>query len=123
MKRPRGILIACTLLVAACAPQAEPIFGTPSGARTIVLQVANRSFEDATIYAVRHNERRRAGIVGAKSNANLNVRWTSSAPLRVEVRRLANETCVTREIEARPGDVVSVEIALELGAEPQCQIF
>lgn len=121
------ILTAATLLLiaaSACAPRAEPIFGSgPDGARTITIRVANRNFDDATVWAFRYNERRRAGTVGAKSTEDLNVQWANPAPLRVEIRLIGGQTCSSREIQMQPGDVVSVEVPQNLRSDPVCRLF
>lgn len=119
----RTVLIALLgLTMAGCAKRLEPAFGGPGdGDRTLVLQVSNQNFNEATIYVVRYGDRIRAGNVIGKSRATLRVPWASSAGLQVEIRLLADESCLTREVSASPGDIVAVEIPADLRLDPDCQ--
>lgn len=122
LKIRTAFILLVTLISTGCSRRAEPVFGSgPNGERTLVLEVSNQNFNEATIYVLRYGDRIRAGNVIGKSRATLRVRWASSAPLRVEIRLLADETCITREVSAEPGDVVSVEVPSDLRLDPDCQ--
>ena len=117
----RSALLTALLLMAACAPRATQVFGTgPDGERTITLRVNNRNFGDATIWALRFSDRMRAGVVTGKGRADFRIPWTTGAPLRVEIRLLSGETCLTREVRAEAGDVIPIEVPVDVRTDPDC---
>ena len=120
MSRSAALLVL--LLTAACAPRASDVFGSgPNGERGITLEVSNNNFSDATIWTYRYSARTRAGVVGGKGRRELRVEWNSPAPLSVEIRLLSGETCRTREIQADPGDVIQIDVPIDVRTDPDCQ--
>ncbi len=116
-----ALILLVGLSMVGCAPRLQPAFGSDGGDRTLVLEVSNQNFNEATIYVIRYGDRIRAGNVIGKSRATLRVPWASSAGLRVEIRLLADESCLTREVSASPGDIVAVEVPADLRLDPDCR--
>lgn len=123
MRRPAFIpvLAATLLLTAGCAVgSAGDPFAGEAGEGSIQIEVLNLNFADATLYALRMGQRIRMGTVTGKQSETFTVRWPNSVPLRVEIRLLGGERCVTREMVADPGDEIYMEVAQQLSRDPDC---
>ena len=120
--RPGMSTLACVLLLSSCATStADDPFGGRAGDGTIEVEALNLNFNDATLYAIRMGQRIRLGIVTGAKSKMFTVRWPTSQPLRVEIRLLAGERCVTSEILADPGDRIYIEIPQNFATDPSCR--
>jgi hypothetical protein len=86
----------------------------------INIEVINHGFQDATLYALWSNQRRRLGTVSGTRTANFMVPWTFSDLLRIEIDLLAGEKCTTVPIVTDPGDIILLEIDSRLASDPDC---
>lgn len=98
----------------------NPFQGGPAGERTILIEVRNFNFADATIFAFRGTERIRLGTVTGKTDENFRVEWTLSQPLRVQIDLLAGGRCTTRAMDVSPGAVIEVQVPIDLARDPDC---
>ena len=118
----RGPALALALLLGAGAcgggTVADPF--RPPGETQIRIEVTNLNYNDATLHARRGGERHRLGIVTGKSNATYVMSWPLSLPLQVEIDLLAGSSCVTRPLQVDPGDIVQLQIDVELRNDPDC---
>lgn len=114
----RSILSLGLLVVAsACAgftpdpeqPSAE-LFTESGPPTSITLLVDNRNFTDARLYVLRRGARTTLGVIGGKSQAEYEIDWDISDPIRIEIDLLAGPTCTTEELRADPGDVLELQI-------------
>ena len=116
-RRPLPILLVLlgALVVAAtsCGRFArEPSSGWDAdqrGADQFVLQVENRNFADARLYARWNGDRRRIGVVGGNQSQNFTLDW-DGRQLRVEVDFLAGGTIVSPSILVSRGDTIVFQI-------------
>ena len=122
----RTVLAAAALVVAVfaggCAGSRtdNPFQGGAQGERSIRVEVRNLNFADATLYAYRGSERIRMGIVTGKTDAEFTVPWTVTVPLRIEIDLLAGDRCITRPMSVDPGDVIQVQIEIDLRSSLDC---
>jgi hypothetical protein len=116
-RRPLPIVLVLfgSLVVAAtsCGPFArEPRSGwdiAQRGAEQFVLQVENRNFADARLYARWNGDRRRIGTVGGNQTEYFTLDW-DSRQLRLEVDFLAGASIVSPSILVSRGDTVVFQI-------------
>ena len=113
-------LALVTLAATACAgtTQSDPF--TDPGDRSIRIDVTNLNFNDATLHAIRGAERHRLGIVSGKGSASYTLGWPLSMPLRIEIDLLAGDACTTRALQVDPGDVIDLQIEMDLRRDPDC---
>lgn len=121
---PALMAAAGVLLVAggACAllGRREPALGG-AGRQRIQIEVINRNFSDATLWAISSSGRQRLGIVTGKTNATFTLDWDFSRPLQIEIDLLAGERCVTEPLQADPGDVLELQIDVEFRRSAFCR--
>jgi hypothetical protein len=98
----------------------NPFESGPDGDRSIRIEVRNFNFADATLYALRGAERIRLGVVTGKTDQNFEVPWTVTRPLQIEINLLAGDRCVTRRLTVDPGEVISLQIQVDLFSDPDC---
>jgi hypothetical protein len=109
------VLLFGFLVVAAtsCGPFArEPRSGwdiAQRGAEQFVLQVENRNFADARLYARWNGDRRRIGTVGGNQTEYFTLDW-DGRQLRVEVDFLAGGSIVSPSILVSRGDTIVFQI-------------
>ena len=84
------------------------------------IQVLNRNFADATLHSVVTGSRRRLGRVNGHGSATFRLDWPHTRPLRIEIDLLAGQSCVTRELNVVPGDVVQLQIEPNLRSGVGC---
>lgn len=118
MSKP--ILLALALLLPGCASSGSPFSEGGERSRSIRIEVMNLNFNQATLYALRFEERIRLGVVGGKQEETFAIPWTTSAPMRVEMRLLGGGRCFTHEITVDPGDEMYVEVPLTVTNNPDC---
>lgn len=115
----RLLVLAALALLGACA--AGSPFAEGSRADTqIRIEVRNRNFNDATVYAIRLGQAMRLGVVIGQQSEVFTTNWPTSLPLRVEVRFLGGGRCVTPELPTDPGDDVYVELPANIALDPDC---
>ncbi|UCC25900.1 MAG: hypothetical protein JSU98_02145 [Gemmatimonadales bacterium] len=121
MTRPLTLIAACASLgLAGCASSGsgDPFAGEAT--ESIEVEVVNLNFNDATLYALRMGQRIRMGVVTGARTETFTVRWATSFPLRIEIRLLGGERCVTDEIPVDPGDRIYLEIPQNLSRSGAC---
>jgi hypothetical protein len=99
---------------------ANPFGDGEGGDRSIRIEVRNFNFADATLYALRGSERIRMGVVTGKTDDTFEIPWTVTLPLRIEINLLAGERCVTRPMNVDPGEVIQLQIEIDLSRSPDC---
>ena len=80
----------------------------------IRVEVDNRNFNDATIFAQSASGSHRLGVVTGKTSGSFDLRWQRDSQLRLRVVLLAGARFTTRSIFARPGDLLSLTITPNL---------
>ena len=102
----------CLLFVlASCGggqAQSNPFVGV--GPEQIAVNVDNRNFNDATVYAVVPGSRRRLGVVTGKTTASFRLDWDRDQTIRLRVDLLAAQTYTTQGLRVRPGEQVQLII-------------
>ncbi len=118
--------LAALLVVAACAtPGRVAERGTPFSDATleadhIRIHVQNDNFADARLYAVGRGIRHSLGVVIGKQVRVVDIPWTFSEPLRIEIDLLAGPKCTTRIINADPGDELELRIQSVFTSSSTC---
>lgn len=102
-----------------CTASRSP-FVAQSDAR-INIEVINRGFQDATLYALSFKGRLRLGTVTGTRTANYMLPWETSDILRIEIDLLAGGKCTTRPIMTDPGDIILLEINSRMMSDPDCR--
>ncbi|MEK9501846.1 hypothetical protein [Gaopeijia maritima] len=123
MLRARLIVVLAALVAASgCMGGGlpNPFEASESGDRSIRVEVRNFNFADATLYAYRGAERMRLGVVTGKTDRDYQLAWPATQSMRVEINLLAGERCTTRTQNVSPGDVIYVQIPVELRTDPDC---
>ena len=115
------ILALSALAVGGCAGNSLDDPYAPGQERSIRIEVLNLNFMDATLHARRGGERHRLGIVTGKSEAVYTMEWPNSYPLQIEIDLLASDSCITRPMYVDPGDIIYLEIQIEMRADPDCR--
>lgn len=92
-----------------------------AGNERIRIEVINRNFSDATLWAISTGGRQRLGIVTGKTDATFTLDWDFSQPLQIEIDLLAGERCVTAPLQVDPGDVLELQIDVELRRSAFCR--
>lgn len=117
-----GTLLGLSGLSATCAlpGHREPALGR-AGSGQIRIEVINRNFSDATLWAISPGGRQRLGIVTGKTDATFTLDWDFSQPLQIEIDLLAGERCVTAPLQVDPGDVLELQIEVELRRTAFCR--
>ncbi len=119
---PAALLTLALLFTSACAAtQAGNPFDAPAqGESTIRIEVQNLNFADATLFARRGSERIRMGVVTGKTDRSFDLPWTIAYPLQVEINLLAGDRCITRPRSVEPGEVVLLQIRINMDNDPDC---
>ena len=120
-----GLAVAlCSLLLAGCAalfPTRDP-FTEGSGATTVRVDVENRNFYDATIYATAAGgSERRIGDVGGNGRRSFEVLLEATADVRFRIELLANGWCTTYPMMLNPGDALGIEIVPDFPGGANCE--
>ena len=117
--------VLCMVLAGAsfgCAGTPRSPFIDPEDAR-IQIEVLNRNFQDATLYALWTGQRRRLGIVTIGKDGRFMLPWPTSNELRIEIDLLAGINCTTESILAQPGDVIVVQIRSQMIPSLDCDYY
>lgn len=113
-------LLVLALALPGCSTARTPFSDGASRGQSIQIEVRNRNFDQATLYAVRLGERSRLGIVEGKQDRAFRLTWRSQSPLRIEVVLQGGDRCTTRAIPVDPGDSVVIDVASDLESDPEC---
>ncbi|MSR36122.1 MAG: hypothetical protein EXR95_05680 [Gemmatimonadetes bacterium] len=113
-------IIAFSGLLGGCAhtPGSDP-FGAAS--RPIRVDILNRNFNDASVWAVYRAERVRLGTVTGKGDGSFQLPWRGAEPVYIEIDLVGGECCTTDALTVDEGDVLYLEIQLELSAMKECR--
>lgn len=115
------LMAALTLTGCATGSRAADPFGGAE-ARPVRVEVVNRNFNDATIWAVYPSvERIRLGVVGGKSESVFSMRALMAQPVYMEIDLIGGERCVTDQLTVDEGDVLYLEIEPELSSMRECR--
>ena len=117
-----GRALALAVAVAGCAgnPTLDPF--SRGGGRPIRVDILNRNFADATIWAVYPAERIRLGTVTGKTESSFRLPWRGfSEPVQMEIDLVGGGRCITEQLMVDEGDVLYLEIELELAAMRECR--
>jgi len=120
-----GALLALSL--SACAGGAggpapgDPFSAASDGPRTVSIHVRNLNFSQATLWAVSRGGRQRLGVVGGKEDAVYRIPWTFPQPMEIEINLLAGPRCTTEALEVDPGDVLELQIEMDLSRQQGCR--
>ncbi len=102
-----------------CAARTESPFGSGAAER-LDIEVLNRNFLDATLYAVWPGKRIRLGSVSGTRSASFRLPWDGTELLQIEINQLAGPSCITEQIMAVPGEVIFIEIPSQLQVGRDC---
>ena len=119
---PRALTLVAALSLAGCAsaPSGDPFGGGES--RPARIEVVNTNFADATIWAVYPGERARLGTVTGKTSSNFTLpSRTASEPVYLEIDLVGGERCITDTLTVDAGDVLRLEIPLQLSSMARCR--
>lgn len=87
----------------------SPFEGSGPSARSIRVSVVNNNFNEATIRALYHSERR-LGVVPGNGRADFSLQWPSINELRIRIDVLAGDRFVTNRVSVSPGETVYLMI-------------
>lgn len=113
-------LLVLALSFQGCSTARAPFSDGANRGQTIEIEVRNRNFDQATLYAVRQGDRSRLGIVEGKQDRTFRLAWRSQGPLRIEVVLQGGDRCTTRAIPVDPGASVVMDVASDLASDPEC---
>lgn len=99
-------------------PASDPFDGS---AGTLIIEVQNQNFLDATIYAIAPGIRRRLGTVTGKADGEFRMAWNFANPLRLTIDLLAGASCTTNQLLVGPGEVVQLVVESDLERDPDCR--
>ncbi len=107
----RLLQLAVLLALTSCATSAGSREAARLGNGEIRIDILNNNFSDATIWVfVGNTQRDRLGTVTGKTEETYVLPWDLSQPLSLEIKLLAGPRCLTRSIDADPGDILQLEI-------------
>jgi len=106
---------------AADIPPADPFGGGFGQARPIRIEVVNNNFSDATIWANYAAERIRLGTVTGKSQSSFSLRTRVAQPVYMEIDLVGGGRCITDQLPVDEGDVLYLEIAIDVRSMPECR--
>jgi hypothetical protein len=113
-----------TVLLAGCAvlsPVARDPFAEP-GVATVRVDVENRNFYDATIYATPDGgTERRVGDVAGNARRSFAMPLTMTADVRFRIELLADGWCTTHPIVLSPGDALGIQIVSDFPGAANCE--
>ena len=110
----RAAVVAMVLVGASAGCASSNDSGPFRGDPVINIEIVNRNFMDATLVAQWLGGRRRLGVVTGARTANYELAWEQPQELQLEIDMLAGDKCLTRPIMVSPGDVIRVEIDIQM---------
>ncbi|MDX1492610.1 MAG: hypothetical protein R3253_00945 [Longimicrobiales bacterium] len=112
---------ACSAFTPAPTPPGAEPFTQVGRADSITLLVDNRNFSEVRLYVLRRGTARSLGVVGGKAQAEFEIDWDMSDPIRIRIHVLAGPTCTTEELLADPGDTLELQIDQNFMHSRQCR--
>ena len=113
-------IIVLSALVGGCAKNvASDPFGSPN--RPIRIDILNRNFNDASVWALYRAERIKLGTVTGKSDGSFRLPWKGAEPVQMEIDLVGGQRCVTEALTVDEGDILYLEIQLELSQMEECR--
>ena len=111
------------LLLGACAlpGHADPFSEAQDGPQRVTLHVRNLNFAEVTLWAVARTGRHRLGTIGGKQDGVYSLTWRVSEPLQIEMDLLAGPRCWTEELMVDAGDILDLEIEMDVRQMYNCQ--
>ena len=121
----RVLTLAAVLSLTACASAAlgvEDPFRGEAALRPATIEILNNNFNDATVWAVFRAQRVRLGTVTGKTTSTfrLPARHTYE-PVSMEIDLVGGDRCVTETLIVDEGDVLYLEIAIDLAMMRECR--
>lgn len=78
--------------------------------RSVRIEVQNRNFNDATLYALSDGRRQRMGTVTGNSSGSVSISWPGDRTLRIEIDLLAGGDYTTPSVLVSPGERLQLVI-------------
>ena len=132
--RRASFFVVVVLSLSACAPTGRPIGGSGRGGgddpfagsarrapESIQLQVQNLNFNEARLYTITGGRRRLLGSVQALGDHTFEVPWDFTDRLRIEIDLVTGPSCVTRELQVDPGEILRLQIQSVLSRGGLCR--
>ena len=111
-------VLALAALVGGCAHFArDPL---EAGPKPVRVDVTNRNFNDANLWAVYRAERVRLGTVTGKSDGSFRLPWKGTEPVHMEFDLVGGGRCTTEDLVVDEGDVLYLEIDVEIASMQAC---
>jgi len=116
------MVIASVLALSAfgCATGSSADSPFDQGLKIIDIEVLNLNWSDATLWAHRGGSRSRLGIVPGKQEKSFRMDWPQSNVLYIEIDMFAGGRCATPEMNVDPGDIIELQIPIELRGGSSC---
>ena len=112
--RPLARLVGALALVLgtyACGGSATPSpFGSDGNRGLVEVRVDNITFNDATVFAITLQRRRRLGVVQGKSTGRFNIEWEGLQDLEIAVDLLAGQSFVSQPLQVTANEVINVQV-------------
>jgi hypothetical protein len=89
--------------------------------RPIRIDILNRNFNDANVWAVYRAERVRLGTVTGKGDGSFRLPWRGTEPMYMEIDLVGGERCTTESLTIDEGDILYLEIQPELSTMKECR--
>ncbi len=124
---PLSVLLALLgTVVAACGTTSGDRGGSPFDAASgegdqVQIEIQNRDFNDATVWAVTPGGDRRLGIVGGKTDQTYTLDWSRAQTLQLRISIQSGPTCLTRRLATDPGDVIQMSIDIDFVNSRACR--
>jgi hypothetical protein len=116
-------LVVSGVLLSGCAilfPTRDPF--SESGAASVRVDVENRNFYDATIYATTAGgSERRVGDVVGNGRRSFMIPLAATADVRFRIELLADGWCTTFPILLNPGDELGLQIVPDFPGAATCE--
>lgn len=119
-RRPLVLILILLTATAGCAgsgSRSDPFAraGRGPGGERLSLEVINRSYSEATIYALGTVGRDRLGLVPSTTTRDYSIDWSGGAQeLRAEIDLVGGNRFVTAPITAYPGDRITLVVERQL---------
>ena len=108
------------LASAGCATAGGPDSPFDGELQFIDVEVRNLNWSDATLWAHRGGMRSRLGIAPGKQDKSFRMDWRNSNVLYIEIDLFGGGRCVTPELSVDPGDIIELEIPIDMRAGANC---
>ncbi len=109
----RGLWCALVLCagVSSCGGSATPSpFGSDGMRGLVEVRVDNITFNDATVYAITLQRRRRLGVVQGKTTGRFTIEWEGLQDLEIAVDLLAGQSFQSQPLQVTANEVINVQV-------------